>query len=346
MSKKRAKRNHILPKEYLRRFSQNEKIWVLDFETKKQNNPHIQEAAIIKDFYTVKTICSQKDDLIEQQFLSDIERKCDPAIDEVINNHTFSKGDTWALLAKYIALMYVRGPLFRQIILETFEQFYSKTFDELLENEEMYYDVMNRLIKKEPDISILPFEEMKKIKDEFEISPDIPRTFYVVQMMNFAANMVHIIHNMTPNLFCVRKYLDTKFITGDVPVIPIPRQATNDSMWIWINNPDADLYFPISSHCCLVLNYDSLRKCNTISPERIAWINHLIACNCTRIVLSEEKSFYWTRENRTISNDVNEIVESWGEEKKTRFRGALIDKIRPSKVRNDWGYLRSKDPEN
>ncbi|MDD5326839.1 MAG: DUF4238 domain-containing protein [Phycisphaerae bacterium] len=344
MSQNRARKHHILPRKYLERFSKDNKIWVLDFETKKQNNPRLEEAAIIKDFYTVKTIDSQEDDLVEQKVLSYIEGKCDPAITEVINNHTFSKGDTWALLANYIALMYTRGPLFRQKILETSEQSYSKTSDELPENEEMYYEIMNKLMKEKPDIEVLPFEEAKQIKDKLEIFADIPRTFYVVQMMNFAANMVHIIHNMTPNLLCARKYFDAKFVTGDVPIIPIPRTPSASSTWI--NNPDCDLYFPLSSYCCLVLNYDSLPKSNDVSSRRIAWINHLVACNCTRIVLSEEQSFVWTRENGTVSSDQNEIIEAWGAEKKTMFKGTHIDKNRAPICRNDWGLLRSKDPKN
>ena len=344
MSPNRARKHHILPRKFLERFSRDNRIWVLDFETKGQNNVRLEEAAVIKDFYTVKTINLQEDDLIEQKFLSDIEGKCDPAITEVINNRTFSKGNTWALLANYIALMYNRIPLFRQILLETYEQFYGKTVDDLYENEEMYYELMNELKKKSPDIEVLPFEEAKKAKDKLEISADISRTFYIVQMMNYAASLVPIIHKMTPNLLLARKYLDAKFITGDVPIIPISRKKTFSSTWF--NDPDCDLYFPLSSHCCLVLNYDSLPKSNYASSQRIAWINHLVACNCTRIVLSEEESFVWMRENSTISSDAHELVEAWGEEKKTILRGAHIDKKRPATCRNDWGHLRSKDPEN
>jgi hypothetical protein len=52
------------------------------------------------------------------------------------------------------------------------------------------------------------------------------------------------------------------------------------------------------------------------------------------------------RENGTISSDPNELVEAWGEEKKTSFKGAYINRKRPPRCRNDWGHLRSQDPEN
>ncbi|MDH4240220.1 MAG: DUF4238 domain-containing protein, partial [Phycisphaerae bacterium] len=145
MSSKRARKNHILPRKYLERFSKDNRIWVLDFETKKQNNIRLEEAAIIKDFYTVKTINSHEDDLIEQKFLAKIEEMCDPAIADVINRHSFSQKDAWDKLANYVALMYVRTPLFRQIFLETYEQFSSQMADGLIENEEFYNAMMKDL---------------------------------------------------------------------------------------------------------------------------------------------------------------------------------------------------------
>lgn len=344
MSPNRARKNHILPRKYLERFSKDNRIWVLDFETRKQNNIRLEEAAIIKDFYTVKTINSQEDDLIEQKFLAKIEDLCDPAITEAVDKRPFSQGEIWVKLANYVSLMYTRTPLFRQVFLETYEQFSNQMADDLIENEESYNAMMKGLKEQNPDIKVFTYEEAKRARAKFEISVDIPRTFYVKQMMLYAGNLVPIIYKMTPNLFFARKYLDAKFVTGDVPIIPVPRKPTASSTWI--NDPDCDLYFPLSSCCCLVLNHDSLPKSNDISSKRIAWINHLVACNCTRIILSEEESFIWMRENRTISLDPNELVNAWGEEKKTMFKGARIDKKRPPRGRNDWGLLRSNDPEN
>jgi len=344
MAQKRAKKHHILPRKYLERFSKDNRIWVLDFETNKQNNLRLEEAAVIKDFYTVKTINSQEDDLIEQKFLAGIEDVCDPAITEVVNKHSFSQGEVWVKLANYIALMYFRTPLFRQIFLETYEQYSNKMADDLIENEKSYNEMMKGFKEQYPDAKVLTYEQAQRVRDKLEISVDIPRTFYIKNMMVYASNLVPIIYKMTPNLFCARKYEDAKFITGDVPIIPIPRKPSASPTWI--NDENCDLYFPLSSYCCLVLNYDSLPKANDVSSKRIAWINHLVACNCTRIILSQEESFAWMRENRTISSDPNELVEAWGNEKKTILKGAYIDKKRPQKCRNDWGHLRSKDTEN
>jgi len=273
MSQNIARKHHILPRKYLERFSKDNRIWVLDFETKKQNNLRLEDAAVIKDFYTVKTLNSQEDDLAEQKFLAEIERVCDPAISEVVNKHSFSQIDVWSKIANYMSLMYVRTPLFRQIFLETFEQIANKIDDDLTKSEELYNKVMKDFQEQNPDIKVLPFEEAQKARDKLEISVDIPRTFYVGQMMLFASNLVPIIGNMTPNLLFAQKYFDAKFITGDVPIIPMPRKPTNSP--VWINDPNFDLYFPLSSHCCLVLNYDSLPKSNYASSKKISWINYL-----------------------------------------------------------------------
>ncbi len=345
MAKKHARKHHILPESYLKRFAKNKQIWQLDFELKKSNRVSIKDAATIHDFYTVKTIHKQEDDLVEQKFLSQIESLPGPVIDTIIEKHTLPKGTDWDYLANFIALMYVRGPLFRQKILEIYEHYIKKLDEHLLSDEKVWNEIMAQ-VKKDKDIPLdTTYQQALDAHKNCNVTVSIDRTFYVKTMMEFAAFLVPIIWKMTPNLLIAPYISDARFVTGDVPIIPIPRKPNVTG--IWIDNPDFDLYFPLSSKFCLLLNYDSLKKVMQVSRRCVAFTNHLIACNCTRLLLSEEQNFVWMRENNTISTSSEELRNSsWTDEKKSLTRAKIPDTEILSECRNDWKLLRSEDTKD
>ena len=341
---KPARKHHILPKSYLKRFAQGDKIWVLDFELKKQYQSNIEDAATIKDFYTVKTIEKDEDDSVEQNFLSKIESLAGPTIDHIIKTRTFKDRPQWDILANFTALMYVRGPLFRQIILEVYEHFANTLSKEILKDEATFNSIMQKVEDKVKISLPLTYEKAVEVQNHSEITVDIPRTYYIRLMMEYANKLVPIIGQMTPNLLCVPFGCEARFVTGDVPTIPAPRNPNASNMWI--GDPNCDLYFPLSSRCCLVLNYDSLRKVNDVSTRRIAFVNHLVACNCTRIILSENQTFVWMQENGITSDNQQHLIDSWGPEKKTNLKTKFSNGNPLPVCRNDWNLLTSDDKKS
>ncbi|OHB45045.1 MAG: hypothetical protein A2Y13_06745 [Planctomycetes bacterium GWC2_45_44] len=325
----------------MKRFAQGDKIWVSDFEIKKQHQSNIDDAAIITDFYTVKTIDKDEDGIIEQNFLGEIESLAGDAIDHIIKKRTFKDRPQWDILVNFTALMYVRTPLFRQIILEIYEHSANMLPKEILKDESTFNNAMQKIKDKIKPDAILSYEKALDAQKHIDITVDIPRTFYIKLMMVYASRLVPIIGKMTPHLFFVPYYTNASFVTGDVPIIAAPRKPGSTGMWIGDTN--CDLYFPLSSKCCLVLNYDSLSTVIEIGKTRIAFINHLVACNCTRIVLSENQTFIWMQENRIISNNIQHLLDSWGPEKKTTPRAKIPGGNILSSCRNDWKLLTSDD---
>lgn len=344
MGKKKARQHHILPVSYLRRFATDEQIWQLDFELKKNYELNIKDAATIHNFYTVQTIYEQEDDSVEQKFLSQIESLPGPIIDNIIEKHSLPKGTDWDYLANFIALMYVRGPLFRQVILEVYEHYARQMANDMLSDEDVFNEIMKQFGQDTGKGYDLTYEKALEVHKHSDLTVQIPRTFYIKNMMEFAAKLVPIIWKMTPNLLIAPYLSDARFVTGDVPIIPIPRKGNFSGMWI--NNPDVDMYFPLGSKCCLLLNYDNLRKALQVSRKYVAFTNHLVAFNCTRLILSKDQDFVWMRENKTISINSKELINSWADEKKTRVRAQLPVKEILSECRNDWKLLRSEDSQN
>lgn len=64
---KRTKRQHIISKLYLKNFSVDEKVWVIDFHSDLEPyRTNIVNALCISDFYTISTQDNEKDDLFEK----------------------------------------------------------------------------------------------------------------------------------------------------------------------------------------------------------------------------------------------------------------------------------------
>ncbi len=342
MSEKRARKQHILPRSYLERFARKDKIWTLDFEQKKQYPGNIDDAAVITDFYTAKTIEKDEDDVIEQKFLAEIESPAKGAIDHIIKARTFKDRPQWDYLVNFTALMYVRTLLFRQIMLETFEYLEKKIINDVLLHDEATFNKIMEKVNQKVNKNFNPdYKQAVEAQKYIEITGDIPRTYYIKSMMECANKLVPVLGQMTMHLFFTSCLTNTNFVTGDVPIIAAPRKP--DSSGTWLGNPNCDLYFPLSSKCCLVLNYDSLSTVIEINKTRIAFINHLIACNCTRIVLSENQDFVWMQENGLISDDIQQLINSWGPEKKTTPRAKFPDGTIPPVCRNEWSRLTSDD---
>jgi hypothetical protein len=344
MSEQRTRKQHILPRSYLKRFAQGDKIWVSDFELKKQYQRNIDDAATITDFYTVKTIEKDEDDIIiEQNFLGEIESIAKDAIDHIIKKRTFKDRPQWDYLVNFTAQMYVRTPWFRQIILEIYEHSVNAMAKGILKDESIFNDAMQKIKDKIKPDEILSYEKALEAQKHSNITVDIPRTYYIKLMMEYANKLVPIIGQMTHHLFFVPLGIEANFVTGDVPIIAAPRNS--DSTGMWIGDPNCDLYFPLSSKCCLVLNYDSLSTVTEVDKIKIAFINHLMACNCTRIILSENQTFVWMQENRTISDNIQHLIDSWGPEKKINLRAKIPNRTIPPVCRNDWGVLTSDDKD-
>lgn len=262
---KLARKHHILPKFYLKRFGTNGKVWILDFLNEHKRSSYqvsIVKATVIKDFNTVETINKRNRDFVEQKYLCKVESGATKIIDEMLETKRLPLGEEWDNLAFFIALMFLRGPWFREIFVDTG-----------IQNDKLILKMM-------------------------ELIPDWAGYFC----------------KMTPNLLFIPFVSHARFITSDAPIIP-HYQKDNPSK-LWIRSRDTNIYFPIGSQNCLVLNYDKNRKVSEASRRKIAFINRLLAEKCTRILVSKNKDFTWMRDNRTVSYTSDELVKLLGEKKK------------------------------
>jgi hypothetical protein len=305
----RARRHHILPQSYLRRFASEEKVYVLDFTLGKSYRTNISNAACVDDFYTVETTENPDDDCVEQKFLASIEGLPGPIVDSIVKDLSVPQGYDWAVLANYLALMYVRGPWFRQIIQNAYTDLARKMAEWLHSDRRIWQEAMSQLEKDTGRTATMEFDEALMAYKNCEIRTRIPRNLWVEQMMLTASDLVAVFQKMTPSLLYIPVWSDASFITGDMPIQPIARTRNPPPDWKWRENPEADLFFPLSSRRCLLLNYDQKSRVLSVSRKQVALVNHVMALNCTRIVVSQESDFVWLREGGTISKSNEELIE-------------------------------------
>lgn len=342
--KQRTKRQHILPQSYLRRFSIKDQVWVHNFQKKASYVNNIKDAACIDDFYTVQTHDYEQDDIIESEILAKIEGIGNPIIEKMINGMCIPDGHEKALFCNYLAIMYTRGLWFRQILSEVHEHFANELAEKLITDKKMFESTMKEL-RQEIDLDYdFTFEQAKEVYEKSNIGMKIPRTYYVKEMMLYAAPMVNIFYRMNFNLIYIPPMQKNKFITSDKPIVPVSSDQTGEKYQNWLQDPDVSLYFPLSSHTCLMIDKKKQPMILSGSRRNIASINGVMSNDCVSITISEKEKYTWLRENQTVSDSMDEIFELFIEDKTEipRVSSVYGKKLR-SKPHNKVNKLKGKD---
>ena len=306
-----ARRHHIIPQLLLKRFAQDDRVWVLDRAENRLYRTNIINVACEVDYNAVETTGKFGQDCVEQEVFAEIEGIAEPIIQNMLNRRSpqFPQGRDWELMANFLALMYTRGPTLRKLI-KRLHQFGSEVIVDHIYSDENTYKATFEEISKDTGIDVnMDYKEALRARQEMEIHVEIPTTHYVHETLLLGAFFVPVFADMTPNLEIVDVLCDSEYVISDRPIVPITKSLKTYDGWSWYKNPDADLFFPLSSRACLVLNYDALRKVTIVDTRRIALINHLMACNSQRVIISKKKDFVWRRENGTTSVSHEELLE-------------------------------------
>ena len=281
----------------------------MDRTENRSYRTNIINAACEVDYNRVETDGEIGQDCVEQKVLASIEGKAGSIIQNMLDSYKLPQRADWELMANFIAVMYTRGPTLRKLV-KRLHQFGSEVIEEHVHSDEETWKSSFEEISKKTGIDVnMDYEEALRARETFDIHVEIPGTHYVMAMLEIGANLVPVFAEMTPNLEIVDVTCDAEYVISDYPIVPVPKSLKPSDGWRWYKNPDADLFFPLSSRACLVLNYDALRKVTTVDTRRIALTNHLMACNSQRVIISKKKDFVWRRENGTMSVSHEELLE-------------------------------------
>ena len=227
--------------------------------------------------------------------------------------------------------------------MEVYEHFARDMVERLIADEKLFKETMEKC-KSETGMDYdLTFEQAKQVHLNSEISVKMPRTYYVEQMMLYAAPLVNIFYAMNFNLIYADPLLQAGFITSDKP-IAVMTNSRQGKYEKWLEDPEALLYFPLSSRTCLMMNFKKDPEILFGKRRNIASINGLIANECVYISISQEPNFIWLRKDSKISNSPGELFGLLSEDKKAqpRVNDMLGQKLK-SGCRSDVNLLKGMD---
>lgn len=285
----RTKRQHIIPRFYLKNFSEKEKAWVIDFHlNKKPYKTTLDNILCMSDFYTITTKDNPQDDIVEQKF-SQVEGDAKPVLDKIINNMELPQKQDKEKLAVFLASLYVRTPLLRQMQLEMYESLIKCFMERHISSKDIYQEYVSKVEN--------PIDEAtaKRLWDERDIEGCISREGYIRMMLELWPTITAVFSHMTWSTHLADPLKPERFITGDFPFIIENKENRKFEFPQYLfANKYIKLYLPLSSLTCLTMEYDSKQAFNAvISPTFIPIINSQIAVHSQRYVVSKTKNISW-----------------------------------------------------
>jgi len=338
---RRTKRQHFLPQSYLKRFSNREQVYVHNFQLSKSYVNNIKDAACIDDFYTVQTIDKMLDDSIEHEVLSNFEGKANPIIEKIVNQKFIPENEEKRILCSYLALMYTRGLWFRQISLEICEHLFIELFEKLMTDEKLYNETMEKIEKEYGIENDMTFEKAKEMRNNFQVNADIARTWYVKEMLLSAIILEDVFFGLNFNLFYIPDSSSAKYITSDRPFVVMTNSKERKK---WIEDSEAEIYFPLSSSKCLMLDFKKSPVIREAQGHEVAFFNFHVANESVCIAISQDENFIWRNDDKQIRHSSNELVKLLSKDKKTKHRASeSTGQEMRSEPKTDMNLLKGED---
>lgn len=278
------KRHHYLPQFYLKNFCKNGFLWVYD----RHNNEYRQQTpintALKKKYYTTTGPDGRSHNEIEA-VLANIEGETKHII-EKINEKKSIDLEEKCILAIFIAFLYVRVPEFEMEINELTEKFLKRYNKSIIPNEKKAENIIKQFAKTKDQENLSPKKMLDFVKNEnYDIK--VPRE-HSLRLMYFLAREFPIIFIQMDWQFWYSSK-SSLFITSDNPFIVISPQNYNGPYGI--GTKGAKKLIPLNQKICLVMCDKGDKMINRkLSSKEVRSINCLIAMECDRFLISQDKS--------------------------------------------------------
>lgn len=170
------------------------------------------------------------------------------------------------------------------------------------------YEASVRIHEEETgEVIDTPFEEVEKIMQSGGFEVEVPRTMHVEMMLATAPSIYEVVRRMTPHLLVSTGR--GKFITGDMPIAfwdGDAKRRKQGLVGVGYMTPEVEVTLPLSSHCCLILNWDGQRKILQADEFGVANCNYFRASRTRQYlfgpqidvpVLDQHNGVVWGEDN-------------------------------------------------
>jgi len=333
--KSKPKRHHIVPAWYLRNFATNDTVWVTDLHEKKSYQSSVKNILCVRDFYTVSLVEPDHDDCIEQ-ILSSIESDAKPVVDSIRNEMRIPEGPERKVLNTFLASMHLRGPHFRQGMLEVFESTLQWFKDFTISDTKFGSSMI-----KEAEKYGLTQEQSREILQNCKVVANLPREQYIAIFLDLLPRITYILSKMAMQVLIIDLSYKYRFITCDHP-FAMEYTAPNPTPYgRGFVDKDLHIFVPISPLTCLVFDYESESGVfPVLSPKSIAGINASMIIATSRYLISGFKDLVWLKPDCSLTTSQEELIKQFSEMKKNRPHIAVGQL--PVTARSQWNVLKGK----
>ena len=346
-SRKRSKRQHLVPQFYLQHFARRGKVWIIDFHAEQAPyQTNTTNALCVSDFYTVSTKTEQHDDIIEQ-YLSKIESAAKPIIERILKDMVIPEGKDKETLAVFLATLFLRGPHARQVELEFYEGMI-KAFSSAHFSDDAVFDrEWHHFVEKNPETTLTK-DGFRMILEDSVVEGFMTRESYVGSFLKMLPRQAAMFNQMVFSVWWADPSARPRFVSGDFPFVF--EDKSDRTFGVPLNggllNKNIRIYVPLSPLTCLILERTGESMIYPIrSGTLIPITNSQVALSATRYVVSESSELYWYKD-RQIHRSAEGLHEEFYPAKLEQPAIELIPFGHPQKVtaRNKWNKLRGDTP--
>lgn len=278
------KRHHYLPQFYLKNFCKNGFLWVYDREDNKYRQQTPINTAVKKKYYTTTGPDGKSHNKIEA-VLANIEDKTKHIIEKIDRKKSIDLEDK-CILAIFIAFLYGRVPEFEMEINELTEKFLKRYYKLVIPNEKKAEIIIRQFANNKDQENMSPKKLLDFVRNE-DYRIKVPREHSLRLMYFLASEFLLIFIQMDWQFWYSSK--NSLFVTSDNPFVVTRPQNYNGPYGI--GTKGAKKLVPLNQKVCLVMCDKGERVINKqISSKDVKSVNGLIALECNRFLISEDKS--------------------------------------------------------
>lgn len=282
------KRHHYLSEFYLKGFSQENRIWVFDRETRKTrlDNPH--NTAVISHYYTIREQDGSLNTEVESM-LSIIEGLAVDVIQKLDDYQEITESEKQNL-AIFIGLLRVRVPQFEQILKDIFDANAKSIIEVGLATPERVKSIIENNKDKISDSSDINPEELTEFvnRGEYKVIPH--RHYMIASMLKCGLYLAHYLWQM--DWFILHAQNDNTLITTDAPfTVLAPAHMTHPYRYgISLIKPGAVKLVPLSKTCTLAMVDRGDRLIHReLANNQVRMHNEILTSQCHRLVIGAEE---------------------------------------------------------
>jgi hypothetical protein len=211
------RRQHVVPRVYLRRFADDaERVVMTDKTDGRRIGTSLEAVMVMKDFYTVETTAG-KNYAIEKQ-LADLEGRTAEVLRKIDQGEfPLRSSEDRALLAVYMAFQMARGTEFQDLLESAAQAFTEAMTIALTSHPDAMRVTMERALGLKPSDAEVELQRtsLREALDQKRITTKVPRSRAVGEMIAMAP--------VIANVLALRSWIlvrseSARFITSDVPI--------------------------------------------------------------------------------------------------------------------------------